>query len=220
MRSGFDITRRAATALALDSVPVIVREITDVLDAERILIASNDQREKTASERMHEADHLTRIIAEEARRRMLAGKQTDPLPTLAEGRSDAGFTRTQVAEAVGMKRSTYAKTKKVYDTAKDETVPEPVRTVGQQQMAALFLAEVGVPLAGLNRDVITAQERAETAIPQPVQEIGLGKLGPGRGHKTGDIVPRLRGNNADYLTARLARDHPAILARMRAGGFP
>jgi len=82
MRSGFDITRRAATALALDSVPVIVREITDVLDAERILIASNDQREKTASERMHEADHLTRIIAEEARRRMLAGKQTDP-PRLA-----------------------------------------------------------------------------------------------------------------------------------------
>jgi hypothetical protein len=34
---------------------------------------------------------------------------------------------------------------------------------------------------------------------------------------TGDIMQR--GNNADYLTARIARDRPDILARMKAGEF-
>ncbi len=46
-------------------------------------------------------------------------------------------TRTQVAEAVGMKPRTYAKLKHVYDATKDETKPEPVRAEARQQMAAL-----------------------------------------------------------------------------------
>jgi ParB-like chromosome segregation protein Spo0J len=125
---------RVARSLALDSIPVIEREITDPLQAERILIESNRQREKTASERMHEADHLTRILAEEARRRMLGGKAIDPTPMLAEGK---GETRTKVAEAIGMKRSTYTKTKKVFDAAQSEETPEPIRAVAQRQMAAL-----------------------------------------------------------------------------------
>src|SRR5437660_1536229 len=29
-----------------------------------------------------------------------------------------------------------------------------------------------------------------------------------------------RGPTADYLTARIARDHPAVLERMKAGDFP
>ena len=108
---------------------MIVREITAPLEAERILIASNDTREKTASERMHEADHLTRIFAIEAERRMLegasvggqtAGKgrpkgEETPVATLPQGK---GKTREQVAEAIGMKPRTYAKTKKGYDAAK------------------------------------------------------------------------------------------------------
>ena len=127
-------------------MPVIVRDIGDPLEAERILIESNRQRAKTPSERMHEADNLTRIFAEEARKAMLAGvtedgaggrgKRVNPLPTLAEGLPDRR-TDTQAAEAVGMKQRTYAKVKYVHDTANDKTVPEPVRAVAQQQMAAL-----------------------------------------------------------------------------------
>jgi len=77
--------RRAACALTLDSVPVIVREIDSPLVAELILIDSNRQREKTASERMHESENLTRIFAEENRRKMLAG-QTSGGKTAGRGR--------------------------------------------------------------------------------------------------------------------------------------
>jgi len=58
-----------------------------------------------------------------------------------ESYPDEGFTRTKVAEPVGMKRSNYGKVKTVYDTAHDEAAPEPVRAVAQQQMVALDAGE-------------------------------------------------------------------------------
>ncbi len=73
---------QAARALGLDRVPVVVRHVDEPLVAEQVLLESNRQREKTYSERMREAEHLERIVAERNRRRMLAGKATDPLPTL------------------------------------------------------------------------------------------------------------------------------------------
>ncbi len=142
---------RAACPLALDAVPVIVRAIDNPLEAERVLIESNRQREKTPSEMMREAENLTRIFAEEARRRMLAGitedgaggrgKQKNPVATLPQGLGGDHKTRTQVAESVGKKPRTYAKIKQVYDTANDEAAPEPIRAVAQQQMAALDTGE-------------------------------------------------------------------------------
>ncbi len=56
---------------------VVVREIGGPLEAERALIESNRQRVKTTSEVMREAEQLKRIIAEEAKRRMLAGTTED-----------------------------------------------------------------------------------------------------------------------------------------------
>ena len=42
--------------------------------------------------------------------------------------------------------------------------------------------------------------------------------GPGRGKKTDDNVSRFGyGNNADYLTARIARDFPDLLQAVRDG---
>jgi hypothetical protein len=41
--------------------------------------------------------------------------------------------------------------------------------------------------------------------------------GPGRGHKTGKQYPK--GNSRAYLVARIARDHPDILERLKAGEF-
>ncbi len=88
------------------------------------------------SERMHEADNIERIIAEENRRKMLAGVTEDgaggrghklnPVATLPQGLGDDGKTRTQVAEAVGMKARTFAKVKHVHDTARDDTLPAPI----------------------------------------------------------------------------------------------
>jgi hypothetical protein len=66
---------------------------------------------------MHEADNLTRIFAEEAKARQ--GTRTDLVATLPQGSEGDHKTRTKVAEAVGMKRSTYAKVKQVHDTAHD-----------------------------------------------------------------------------------------------------
>ncbi len=133
---------QAARALGLDRVPVVVRHVDESLVAELVLLESNRQREKTYSERMREAEHLERIVAERNRRRMLAGKAADPLPTLVGG---AGDTRTvaQVAEAVGLKRETYRKVRRVYDTAAGKPgadgnpPPAHAQRVAAEQMAAL-----------------------------------------------------------------------------------
>jgi len=79
---------------------------------------------------------------------------------------------------------------------------------------------VGVDSATLNARVISAQERAENAKPALTHE-EAGTLG-GRGNRKAPnhVSSFTHGNNADYLTARIARDHPDILARMRAGEFP
>jgi hypothetical protein len=64
-------------------------------------------------------------------------------------------------------------------------------------------------------------EIAENAKPLAEQEYGNGKAGPGRGNKTDyNCNPFLgEGNNADYLTARIARDNPAILEDMKQGKY-
>ena len=56
------------------------------------------------------------------------------------------------------------------------------------------------------------QMMASCAVELANQEVGKGKAGPGRGNKTSDIVTRLddRGNTADYLAARIKRDHPEV----------
>lgn len=134
-----------------------------------MLIESNRQRIKTMRETMREAEHIERIIAEEAKRRMLAGTTEDgaggrgnrknPPPTLAEGLPSERETRTQVAAAVGMKRSTYNKTKSVYDAATGPDVPEPVAEVARQQMAALDAGDTNPTKA--ERAVRGAERQAE-----------------------------------------------------------
>jgi hypothetical protein len=68
---------RVAQALGLAVVPVVVREIADPLDAERVLIEANRQRDKTMSQIHREADELERIIGAQARARMHAGVTPD-----------------------------------------------------------------------------------------------------------------------------------------------
>jgi len=60
-----------------------------------------------------------------------------------------------------------------------------------------------------------AQARAAAAIPQPP---------PGGDRRSdqyqGNNITLIRGTNPDYLTARIARDRPDILERMKAGEYP
>lgn len=86
-------------------------------------------------------------------------------------------------------------------------------------MDALLVAEIG-ETATSSTAAVTA--RAEQAQPQPIQEIGKGKAGPGRGRKTGANSTRFTRGSTDaaYLTARIARDRPDILDRMKEDRYP
>lgn len=94
-----------------------------------------------------------------------------------------------------------------------EKVP-PERPYGS--LSALLEAEIGKPEAEVRNHVeeIRVLRKREIGVPN-------GKPGPGRGKKTNVNNTRFTvgSGNAEYLTARLARDHPAILDRMKAGEF-
>ena len=81
-------------------------------------------------------------------------------------------------------------------------------------LEALLKAEIGVDV---QESVAIVKTRALAAkVIKPAKHAG-----PGRGRtKTGVIHTCFRGSgNADYLTARIARDRPDILERMKAGEF-
>jgi hypothetical protein len=67
-----------------------------------------------------------------------------------------------------------------------------------------------------------AKVRALAAVAVPLAEPGQApgkKEGKGGKAKGDNITLTPRGTNADYLTARIARDHPDILAGMKAGEY-
>lgn len=74
---------------------------------------------------------------------------------------------------------------------------------------------------------LTPADRATTAQPMPAPKPPPKHSGPGRGKKVenaasdrsgvSDVIKH--GENADYLTRRIARDAPAVLERMKSGEF-
>ena len=81
-------------------------------------------------------------------------------------------------------------------------------------------AEIAVAVEWLRLNPPKEPLPLDTAIKLGKQEIGLGKPGPGRGHKTGDNVTRLkRGNSRAYILKRLKRDRPD-LADARTSSTP
>ena len=66
------------------------------------------------------------------------------------------------------------------------------------------------------RKIRQVQRMAEAAQPlQPAEN----HPGPGRGHTKKPHEKAKAGNRSDYLVARMARDRPDILERMKAGEF-
>jgi hypothetical protein len=97
-----------------------------------------------------------------------------------------------------------------------ELVP-PEKPYGSLQ--AMLKAELGVTIAKSKQIVVlrTAQERS--AVAQPLREARR-PTNDERANKV-DVVNLMQGgNDADYLTARIARDRPDILERMKAGEYP
>jgi hypothetical protein len=91
------------------------------------------------------------------------------------------------------------------------TVP-PEKPYGS--LEALLKAEIGVDV---QESVAIVKTRALAAkLIKPAKHAG-----PGRGYKkTDDNISGFQcGSSADYLTARIARDRPDILERMKAGEF-
>ena len=83
----------------------------------------------------------------------------------------------------------------------------------------LLKAEIGVDVQESYEVVKTRAEKFDGS-ELLEREVGKGKPGPGRGNITADNISRFNyGTNADYLTARIARDHPDILERMKDGKF-
>ena len=97
--------------LSMDRVPVVY--LVGEIDDRVAIVEANRYRTKTFSERMREASLLHEVEAEKAAERR-AFKGVDP----DEAGTTASKTRTKVAEAVGMKPSSFVKTKEVYEVAK------------------------------------------------------------------------------------------------------
>ena len=75
---------------------------------------------------------------------------------------------------------------------------------------------LGYDLDALNT-IIEERKSAQARAQAPKRLAANGEIGRGRARF--DVVKPIGGNSADYLTARIARDHPGILERMRAGEF-
>jgi len=65
---------------------------------------------------------------------------------------------------------------------------------------------------------IDAQQRAQR--PLTLLEHGGDRISEARQGNDMTLPPTRRGDDPDYLTARIARDRPDILAKMKAGDYP
>jgi hypothetical protein len=86
-------------------------------------------------------------------------------------------------------------------------------------VAALIEQRWNVDAAGKNAgQCLTAAEQIQAAPDLPVQAIGKGQAGPGRGKKTAPQQSRFTSyGGSTYLAARLKRDHPEIAAAVERG---
>jgi hypothetical protein len=85
---------------------------------------------------------------------------------------------------------------------------------------AMLKAEVGLPAREVRRQITTAKDRAKALEGKKIRTHG----GDRRSSEMvqGDIVTLNetgKGNAAEYLTRRIARDHPDLFERMKAGEF-
>src|SRR5262245_9061105 len=82
----------------------------------------------------------------------------------------------------------------------------------------LSLDKKAIELIRVARPGTTLRAVLEAKVAKPLTEHG--EVGNGRSRGNDVTSTRDRGNHAAYLAARIARDRPDILERMKAGEFP
>ncbi len=122
---------------------VVFKDFESDLDEEEFLIEANRQRQKTASQILAEAKHLTRIYEVKAKENQLLGianlmrGKTKPSPVLFKlnktgQKKEVIQTQKIIAEKVGLSQSTFAKLEQVGKAAeKGERAKEVLREVDE-----------------------------------------------------------------------------------------
>lgn len=147
----------AAKAVGLETVPVTTREFDSELERLEQLIELNRQREKTVSQKLHEAETLERIERERAHERQ--GTRTDTSCS-DEQEVDGGLARDKVAKKVGFgSGSTYHRAKTVWEAREDDE-PE-VSATADQQLDQMDAGEQSIN--GAYSEVMDARRRATQA---------------------------------------------------------
>ncbi len=179
---------RVAQAMGLSYVPVVVREIYDPLDAERLLIESNRQREKTTSQIHREADELERIIGTQAKARMSEGGQRGKrgaakteeeirLRQLAEPYSENESpgerveTAERVAALVGRPTRTFQRERHVWNVAQGRRGdPLEVQSVAQELVKKLDSKQITPSRAEMELRDVEKRTESHAGLP-PRQQV-------------------------------------------------
>jgi len=107
-----------------------------------------------------------------------------------------------------IKTTTLEKWEEAIKEAELEHSWEPL---GYSSLDEMLQTEIGETALDATLKVASRAEAAEPLAPH-------GAIGRGRGNRDDNVTSK-RGNQADYLTSRIARDRPDILERMKDGEF-
>lgn len=171
----------AALALGLDRVPVVVRAITDPLDAIRLLIEANRQRARTYSQRMREADEWAGVLAAQSQARMVEGGRRfgrgmgepdrvapNGATLSADGDVDAATERYNERRNRTFQRERY-----IWHIAGERGGDsDGAAMVARELVKKLDAATITVFRAEQElRDAVEATERRATLLPEPMRQV-------------------------------------------------
>jgi len=135
-----------ALSLKLDTVPVEVVDVDpDSDEALRILLASNDYREKTPAEKVNEAEMWLEVEKEEGKKRMAEGSEN----------SKNHDSWKEAAEKAGFSENSFSKGKKVKEKA-EEGDPD-----AQREWDKLETGETSIHRARKNLEKAEAEKEVE-----------------------------------------------------------
>jgi DNA modification methylase len=145
----------AAEEVGLEEVPVRVEQFESDLSRRESLVHYNQQRDKTFSQKMREAEVLEEIERERARQRQ--GTRTDTSCS-DEQEVDSGLARDEVADEVGFgSGTTYHRAKAIWDARESEN--NDIAATAENQIEQLDEEEQSI--SGAYSTIKNEQQRAE-----------------------------------------------------------
>lgn len=179
----------AARKIGMDDIPVRVEAFESDLARQEALVHHNRQREKSFSQKMHEAELLEEIERKRARERQ--GTRTDTSCS-AEQEVDGGLTRDEVADKVDIgSGTTYHRARTVWEAREsdDDRVAETAEEVIKQ------LDSDEQSISGAYSAVKNEQRRAEASDKEDDSDESL----PDTASKQRPLAPALLQSDAASL---------------------